>query len=697
MKKKHIIDAGIREYFQCWFRNNIVTLFLCLFHAFSLIGCQKNFRDTNDFIPTKYSDSFPELGSDYILNLPHGEILEMIYVHAGSFTMGSLRETVHGKTRDETPHIVFLDNSFWLGRYEVTQDQYQSLMGKNPSYFRGHDLPVDSVEWKAAMQFCKRLNLIEKAAGRLPDGYVYTLPTEAQWEYACRAGSDTAYNNFSNDELDSSLANINDNFLYGDLSRLSSRGKTVPVGQFSANSWGFYDMHGNVSEWCLDALDFGANGKFVVCQTYVDNSRNPLNIIGAYRATRGGGWNSTPFSSRSSSRFAMTPDFSLLRLLKPSSFNVISAMFFLSPVAPLYVPFSLPKVKKIFSQYGFRLALAQAKENRSYPSQKENHLLHKTITVNSSIEPVNHSGERNLLLSDQNLLNSSNYYCDYLVIDLSAGPKASSYPVRQTNTPPLFLTNDDCRTKELWLRRLSPGTFIMGSPEDEIGHLRGEEQREIILTKPFYIGIFEVTQMQWWLVLGENPSYYLGTDRPVESITYEMIRGACDEGIDWPQTHFSVSLGSFVGMLREKTGILFDLPTEAQWEYACRAGTTTALNSGKNLLDKKSCLNLSPLGRYAYTQRVAGSYKQHTRVGSYIPNAWGLYDMHGNVQEFCLDYWSTAYNEKEALIDPAGVGLGRVCRGGGFQDNAMWSRSASRSAAWLGRKKCDIGFRVVCH
>lgn len=675
----------------------VVICCIALFMVLSLVSCSLFHNEGRDHVQSSCNDS-PRLGSNYSLKLPDGYMLEMIYVPAGNFTMGSQRETLHGKARDEAPHVVFLDNGFWLGKYEVTQRQYQSLMGKNPSYFRGPDLPVDSVDWQAAMQFCKHLSLRERAAGRLPDGYIYTLPTEAQWEYACRAGSDTAYNNFSNDELDSSLANINDENLYGDLSR-RSRGRTVPVGSFSANAWGFHDMHGNVSEWCLDALDLDEDGGFVLCQTYVDQARNPLNTIGAYRASRGGSWDSPPFSCRSSSRSAMTPELTLLYLLKPNNFKTTTSIFFLSPVAPLYIPFALPQVKKMFSCYGFRLVLAKDDENRSYPLQDENHHLNKTTTVNSFSEPINHNDEGNFLLLNDNFLNASNYHSDYLIIDLSAGSKAASYPVMQTNTAPLFSTNDACRAEELWLRRVSSGSFIMGSPDDELGHLEGEKQRQVIISKPFYIGIFEVTQKQWELVLGENPSYYLGMDRPVESVTYEMIRGAKDDGVNWPQTQFLVSSKSFVGRLRETTGLLLDLPTEAQWEYACRAGATTALNSGENLLDKRACQNLSSLGRYAYTQRVAETYKQHTRVGSYIPNAWGLYDMHGNVQEFCLDYWSSSYDEEEALIDPMGAshGTGRVCRGGGFQDNAMWSRSASRSAAWGSGKDCDIGFRIVCH
>ena len=241
----------------------------------------------------------------------------------------------------------------------------------------------------------------------------------------------------------------------------------------------------------------------------------------------------------------------------------------------------------------------------------------------------------------------------YAVVDLSGGPNATSYPVRYTNIAP-DLKDDTCRTTELWLRRIPAGTFTMGSPEDEVVHQKNETQHEVTLTRDYYIGVFECTQRQWELVMGTNPSYFNNVDyyatRPVEQVTYDMIRGmGVQAGLGWPTYGHIVDAGSFMCKLQEKTGLVFDLPTEAQWEYACRAGTTTALNSGKNLRSTGNDANMGLVGRYStnggsgYSQNCPPS-KGTAKVGSYLPNAWGLYDMHGNVKEWCLD-WYDIYDE----------------------------------------------------
>ena len=173
--------------------------------------------------------------------------MEMIFCPPGTFTMGSpTNET--GRGGDETPHQVTLTNGFYLGKYEVTQAQYQTVMngnpeglGADPSQYKGSNRPVERASWEDAQIFLTRLNSIEQSAGRLPNGWKYVLPTEAQWEYACRAGTTTAYS-WGND-INSSRANYN----YG-----NDANQTVNVGLYAANPWGFFDMHGNVWEWVSD-------------------------------------------------------------------------------------------------------------------------------------------------------------------------------------------------------------------------------------------------------------------------------------------------------------------------------------------------------------------------------------------------------------------------------------------------------------
>jgi formylglycine-generating enzyme required for sulfatase activity len=168
--------------------------------------------------------------------------MKLVLIPAGTFTMGSPMEEV-GRIFNETPHEVTLTKSYFLGVYEVAQDQYEKVMGINPSNFKGAKNPVEMVSWDDAVSFCKKLSDMpeEKAARRS-----YRLPTEAEWEYACRAGSTTA---FSSGDTAESLGE------YAWVGESANNGKPHPVGEKKPNRLGLYDMHGNVWEWCQDWYD----------------------------------------------------------------------------------------------------------------------------------------------------------------------------------------------------------------------------------------------------------------------------------------------------------------------------------------------------------------------------------------------------------------------------------------------------------
>lgn len=260
----------------------------------------------------------------------------------------------------------------------------------------------------------------------------------------------------------------------------------------------------------------------------------------------------------------------------------------------------------------------------------------------------------------------------YLVVDLNTG-------IITTSPTGPDLSDDTCRTTELWLRRIQKGTFTMGSPDTEVGRFSSETQHQVTLTEDFYIGVFPITQKQFFLVYGSNPSNYQGDTRPVEKINYGILRGE-SKGAGWPSSN-EVDEDSFLGKLRAKTGRDFDLPTEAQWEYACRAGITTALNTGKNLTWPSQDSAMDEAGRYLSNQKDGrGGYSEHTKVGSYQPNAWGLYDMHGNVRECCLDWYQKDLGNS-AVTDPKGPATGteRSDRGGSFFFYAQHCRSATRN------------------
>ena len=266
----------------------------------------------------------------------------------------------------------------------------------------------------------------------------------------------------------------------------------------------------------------------------------------------------------------------------------------------------------------------------------------------------------------------------YCVIDLSAGPDADKYPVSYLDAEPKDGWTDEYKTTKLVLRHIEPGTFKMLGKYD------------VTLTKPFYIGVFEVTQRQYELVVGDNPARAKGAARPVESISWNSVRGDSSK-FNWPSST-EVAPSSFMGRLRSRTGLLsLDLPTEAQWEYACRAGTTSSYNNGGDSVDDMNLLgrhhrNLSDgRGRYSHA---------HAAVGSYRPNAWGLYDMHGNVWEWCLDWDSDL---SEGMTDPMGPPLGtkRVERGGGWTSKANRCVSSCRYFGFPSGGHDYDGFRIA--
>ena len=274
----------------------------------------------------------------------------------------------------------------------------------------------------------------------------------------------------------------------------------------------------------------------------------------------------------------------------------------------------------------------------------------------------------------------------YLVVDLSGGSEAEEWPCRITNTPP-DVKNEACRTTELWMKYVSPGVYSMGSPTSERGRGNREDAHRVTLSKGFYIGVFEMTRTQYKIITGEDPAFVPGDNRPVVNISFTQIRGA-DKGMEWPQSD-EVDSNSFMGIMRAKTGLRFDLPTEGQWEYACRATTLTAFSNGYNLYE--SGLDLGAIACYHNNSDGAPM-----RVGSRNPNKWGLYDMHGNVWEWCLD-WYVDNLGFDPCVDPAGLpsGTTKTTRGGSYKDSGEQLRSAYRSYLESENALDRLGFRPV--
>jgi formylglycine-generating enzyme required for sulfatase activity len=228
--------------------------------------------------------------------------LEMLWVEPGTFEIDN-PEIDPGSWWWMTQHKVALTNGFWLGKHEVTQAQWENVMGDNPSRFKGANRPVEKVSWDDVTSFCEKLNERESEAGRLPAGMAYQLPTEAQWEYACRAGTTTAYA-FGN-ELTAKDANTGSSKLK----------ETTDVGKYPANPWGFHDMHGNVWEWCADWYENYPSRT-------VSDPVGPAD--GSDRVGRGGSWSDAALNARSANQGRNVPAISFSTLgfrlsLRPAS------------------------------------------------------------------------------------------------------------------------------------------------------------------------------------------------------------------------------------------------------------------------------------------------------------------------------------------------------------------------------------------
>lgn len=298
---------------------------------------------------------------------------------------------------------------------------------------------------------------------------------------------------------------------------------------------------------------------------------------------------------------------------------------------------------------------------------------------------------------------------DYMVVDLADSAKANTetYYPSEGCLPGGLLTNPDYRTTKLVLRKIpAKGVeWTMGSAESEIGHDRKTEATHAVtLDANYYIGVFPVTQSQYVQVQTiRYPEAFAtdGTMRPTTRVSYNELRNAkgtsnsnvpaADFNYDYPNIPHS---DSFLGLLRTKTGLAFDLPSEAQWEFASRAGNGSGYwGDGSAILSADQDANLAKLGRVSYNSD--SETKQTVAVGSYAPNAWGIYDMYGNVWEWCLDWYAADISALNGEVNQTSSD-GRVRRGGSFYSTATACRSAARSYKVSSDKRNDdLGFRLA--
>ncbi|WP_445637142.1 Serine/threonine-protein kinase C [Nostoc sp. DSM 114161] len=221
----------------------------------------------------------------FVEDLGNGVTLEMVQIPGGTFTMGS-PEGEAQRDSDESPQREVKVAGFFMGKYEVTQEQYQAIMGTNPSNFKGEKRPVEKVSWDDAVEFCQKLS---QKTGR-----TYRLPSEAEWEYACRAGTTTPF--YFGETITTDLVNYNGNFPYGAAPKGEYRQQTTDVGKFPPNSFGLYDMCGNVDEWCQDIYNSNYQGAPTDGSPWLSGKDNNVKLL------RGSSWYYLAQSCRSAVR-----------------------------------------------------------------------------------------------------------------------------------------------------------------------------------------------------------------------------------------------------------------------------------------------------------------------------------------------------------------------------------------------------------
>jgi formylglycine-generating enzyme required for sulfatase activity len=235
---------------------------------------------------------------------------------------------------------------------------------------------------------------------------------------------------------------------------------------------------------------------------------------------------------------------------------------------------------------------------------------------------------------------------------------------------PILLTN----SIGMKLSLIPPGQFTMGSPPKEEWHRDDEVLHRVTISQPFYMAATEVTQQQWTALMGTNPSFCTGDELPVETVTWDQAAEFCRK-------------------LSAKEGSTYRLPTEAEWEYACRAGTTTPFHTGKTISPDQANYD----GNSTYAGGPKGEFREETTTaGNFAPNAWGLHDMHGNVWEWCADWYGGPYPTGD-VTDPKGPDSGdrRIFRGGCWMNFPAVCRSANRAKVVPKSWNFHLGFRVV--
>jgi formylglycine-generating enzyme required for sulfatase activity len=602
---------------------------------------------------------------------PQGFVTQrMRWIKPGKFLMGSDESTKGLFIVDEEQHEVTLTQGFWMADAPCTQGLWMGAGAReNRSRFQGFSNPVERVSWEDCQAWLKGL-------GEVFPLMQPALPTEAQWEYACRAGSTSVYCFGDSEEELKKYAWYDKN----------SRSKTHVVGAKLPNAWGLYDVHGNVWEWCQDWY-----GEFT--KASVTDPVGPPK--GTARVIRGGSWDDSARYLRSACRSRYDPGIWLHYL----GFRLLSSALGAEPSEGAMLPEAEPgteraRIGSAELDYGF---LRSIDLDATGETTAEDQFSEIEVNAYTSIRVVSdqegYQFDR-LEKPDWAVEFGHDSYGLYSVFEVA--PEEKGTPVRQK------------------MRWIPPGRFLMGSAEGR-DYGRGNEspEHEVVLTQGYWMFDTPCTQGLWTSLMGGNPSYFVDPERPVERVSWEDASGFAQRLNGWFGKRNNKPSGKSVIGWSE---LSFRLPTEAEWEYACRAGTKTDTylgdleilgdanaplldrigwyggNSGRDYDLKKSIsLELDWLTERQYPDKVSGTQK----VAGKVPNGWGLYDMLGNVWEWCED-WDGEYSADRAT-DPINLSAGsiRVIRGGSWDAPARYLRSACGFLYHLYDRRDFLGFRLL--
>ncbi len=538
----------------------------------------------------------------------HSLNLPLRWIPPGRFEMGSDKSET-GRGKHENKVKVSLTDGFWISETEVTQGLWKSVMNSEPWQPKvkqsGPRFPATCVTWSDCREFARRLSSKARREKLIPSDWEFTLPTEAQWELACRGGSDGAFS------FGSDVAELKKYAWFKEKDAFESDGVFArEVAMKQPNQYGLFDMHGNVAEWCLDSFSEQSNG-----------GTNPLKFLpNSPRIYRGGSWTTPPSQCRSAFRSAANEDYWETDL-------------------------------------GFRIVL---KKRMSTNYEQETNRRERSNRLGMHLVRIEagdfYMGNEDSVVKLTKLFP----YADKVYFE----DAANRHLVKITN--PYFLGKHEVTVGQFRSFVEATGYQTEAESDGKGGYgIRSDFSSE---QSPIY---------NW-----KSPGFSQTDDHPVVNVSWNDAVKFCD----W---------------LSQQEGESYRLPTEAEWEFACRAGTQTRYWNGsepEGLAKTDNVADRDMKARYPNSKNslVASDGFAHTSpVGSFDANPWGLHDLHGNVLEWCSDVYG---NYSTAPVsNPLGPinGPHRSVRGGSWCNLASYCRSAIRHNVRPGHRSYNLGFRVA--